>query len=76
MWKYVGEFAYICIKKHWKDKQETNINAYLQWVQGDGAIASSYGNNSSACVFLYSADFLTHAENNQPMKVNMGGHPL
>lgn len=27
IWKYVGEFAYICINKHLKGKQETNKNA-------------------------------------------------
>lgn len=41
-------YAYVCIKQHWKDKQELNFNDYLQR-KGNG-MNEAEGSKSSLCV--------------------------
>lgn len=77
IWKYIGELAYICMKKHWKDKQNPNTDAYLSRQRGAEVLGVGVGmTHLSACIFLYCVDFLNHAENHQPMKVNLCGKAL
>lgn len=65
------------MKRHWKDKQKPNIDAYLSRQRGSEVLGVGVGMmHLSACIFLYCVDFLNHAENHQPVKVNLCGKAL